>query len=168
MYYRIAIQTNNESNWRWKSTVLTSVGALFQLLRLYRTIPQDRMRVFISSSCEDMETMLAQENSGLGSNSVTAAQFVQGSMPYSQKRALGVSEHGILEEQGTASIATDTTPPILYERGMDSLNMRRVELEGGAGGDHNSAYSFTLPTSMPEVLAWVRLLARVQDGTLQP
>lgn len=168
MYYRIAIQTNNESKWRWKSTVLTSLGALFQLLRLYRTIPQDRMRVFMSSSCEEMEEMLVQENSGVGSNSVTAAQFVQERMPYPPKRALGASEHGTLGEQGTASVAIDTNPSVLSEGSMNSLDMRRAELENGAGGDHDSAYAFTLPTSVPEVLAWVRLLVRLQHGTLQP
>ena len=39
---------------------------------------------------------------------------------------------------------------------------RRLELELGTGGDHDVPYTFALPPSMPQVLAWMRLLARVQ------
>jgi hypothetical protein len=38
----------------------------------------------------------------------------------------------------------------------------------GAGGDHDLPYRFTLPTSMPQVLAWVKLLARVELRAFQP
>ncbi|HKF38973.1 MAG TPA: hypothetical protein VKB35_18900, partial [Ktedonobacteraceae bacterium] len=38
----------------------------------------------------------------------------------------------------------------------------------GAGGDHDLPYQFTLPTAMPQVLAWVKLLARVRQGDFQP
>ena len=54
------------------------------------------------------------------------------------------------------------------ERGASSLEKRRVELERGAGGDHDIAYRFMLPTSMPQVLAWAKLLVKLQDGDLQP
>jgi hypothetical protein len=50
---------------------------------------------------------------------------------------------------------------------MSLLEKRREELERGAGGDHDLPYQFTLPTSMPQVLAWVKLLARVQQGEFQ-
>jgi hypothetical protein len=56
----------------------------------------------------------------------------------------------------------------LYERGTSSLDRRRGELEGGAGGDRDLPYSFALPPSIPQVLAWMRLLAKVQRGELQP
>ena len=51
---------------------------------------------------------------------------------------------------------------------MSPLERRRREIEGGAGGDHDLPYSFALPPSMPQVLAWMRLLAKVQRGELQP
>jgi hypothetical protein len=40
-------------------------------------MPQDRVRVFIASSTEEMHQQLTQENDGLGSHSVTLAQFLQ-------------------------------------------------------------------------------------------
>ena len=51
---------------------------------------------------------------------------------------------------------------------MSPLDKRREELERGAGGDHDLPYRFTLPTSMPQVFAWVKLLARVRQGDFQP
>jgi len=46
--------------------------------------------------------------------------------------------------------------------------MRRLELELGASGDHDTAYAFTFPTSMSQVLAWTKLLARVRSGEVAP
>jgi hypothetical protein len=48
-----------------------------------------------------------------------------------------------------------------------ALERRREELESGAGGDHDLPYTFVLPPSMPQVKAWVRLLARIRRGELQ-
>jgi len=50
MYYRVAIQMEPLPTWQWRSTVLSSLQTLFQFLRLYRAFPQDRLRVFSSSS----------------------------------------------------------------------------------------------------------------------
>ncbi len=77
MYYRVAIQVDPLPTWQWKSTPISSLDALFQWLRLYRALPQDRLRVFSSSSCEEMNEQLARENMGYRSISVTAAQFLQ-------------------------------------------------------------------------------------------
>ncbi len=46
MYYRVAlyqsaIQVHPPSGWQWKSTVLSSLSALLQFLRLCRALPQD-------------------------------------------------------------------------------------------------------------------------------
>lgn len=57
---------------------------------------------------------------------------------------------------------------ILYEKGVSSMEKRRGELERGTGGDHDLPYRFTLPTSAPQVLAWVKLLMKVQNGELRP
>jgi hypothetical protein len=46
MYYRVAIRVYSSPTWQWKSTVLSELSAVFQWLRLYRTLPQDRLWVF--------------------------------------------------------------------------------------------------------------------------
>jgi hypothetical protein len=53
-------------------------------------------------------------------------------------------------------------------RGMCVLERRWEALESGPGGDHDLPYRFGLPLSLQQVLAWVRLLTRVQHGELQP
>jgi hypothetical protein len=54
------------------------------------------------------------------------------------------------------------------EPSSDSLEVRRVALELGAGGDHDVPYEFDLPLSMPLALAWVRMQTKVLRGELQP
>ncbi len=177
MYYRVSIQEDLSLLWQWKSTALSSLDALFQWLRLYRALPQDRLRVFSSSSCEDMNEQLPRENMGCGSTSVTAAQFLQERMIGSPQVKWEASVHGTRGNEPTTSIALVTEPALgesskgahaLDEGGMSSLDRRRLELERGTGGDHNVPYSFALPASLPQVLTWMRLLARVQRGELQP
>ncbi len=177
MYYRVAMQGDPSPTWRWMSTVLTSLEAVLQWLWLYRALPHGRLRIFASSSREDMDEQLARENNGLGSTSVTAARFLHERRIGSPEVGHGASELRTREGQGTAPIAIATAPSLkesnggaraLSERGVSALERRRLELECGAGGDHDSPYRFTLPSSMPQVLAWLKLLTRVQKGTLQP
>lgn len=87
MYYRVAIQGDMSSTWQWKSTTISSLTALLQFLRRFHDLPQDQVRVFSSSSREDMSEQLGRENNGLGSESVTAAQFLQERMLGSQQGA---------------------------------------------------------------------------------
>lgn len=49
-YYRLAIQNHQTSTWNWQTTALTSLQAVFQILRDYHALPQGRIRVFTSSS----------------------------------------------------------------------------------------------------------------------
>jgi hypothetical protein len=177
MYYRVAIQADPSLTWQWKSTKISSLNALFQWLRLYRALPQDRLRVFSSSSCEEMNEQLARENMGYRSISVTVTQFLQERMIGSREVPWGASEPGTWGNQRTASLAVATEPApnesnrgahALDEGGMSSLDRRRLELERGTGGDHDVPYTFALPPSMPQVLAWMRLLARVHSGELEP
>jgi len=72
------------------------------------------------------------------------------------------STGGARANERTASIAA-VTEPSPYQSSKSPLDKRREEIERGAGGDHDLPYRFTLPTSMPQVLAWVKLLARVQQ-----
>ena len=179
MYYRIAIQRGKDHldrpvTWQWKSTALSSLQSLFQVLRLYGPLPQEHLRVFSSHTPEGLEEQLRQENSGLGSASATAAQFLQQRLIQSG----GVtSACGAREHEGTTSIAVSTETRldesggaayVLAERSMSRLSRRRLEHELGAGGDHDVPYHFALPPPMPQVLAWMRLLGRVQRGELEP
>jgi hypothetical protein len=176
IYYRVALQADQSSTWRWKSTVLASLEALFGFLRLYSMVPRDRIRVFYSSSVEYMDPMLDRENKGLASNSLTAEQLLNG------RKSINSQEMTRLEsEPGTReSIAIVVTAlareQSAHERSvssqldssMSSLDMRRLELELGLIGDHDTPYEFALPTSMPQALAWTKLLVKVQAGELEP
>ena len=176
-YYRVAIQASDEASWKWKSTPLASLEALFQLLRLYRALPQGHLRVFMASSRQEMDAMLAQENNGVATTSVTAEQFL------SQRRicSLGSTHEGSrgsTHEQQSRRVSTIALPPLvaqstpaealLQEQGLSALERRRLELEMGEGGDHNQPYTFALPVLVPQLLAWTRLLIRVQHGELLP
>jgi hypothetical protein len=184
MYYRVATQVDAAPTWQWKSTVLSELSTLFQFLRLLRALPQDHLRVFSSSERVGLAEQLEQENQGLASHSVTAAQFLRERMIHPQ--AAGVVPRFIVgnsleREGGTSlergSIAVISQPPVnergggesaLESRGMSALERRREELESGPGGDHDLPYSFSLPISLPQVLAWMTLLVRVHRGELHP
>jgi len=177
MYYRVAIQVDQAPHWQWKSTLLSELSALFQWLRLHRALPQDQLRVFSCSSREGMNEQFVQENQGLESTSVTAAQFLHERRITQQGALWEASAHGTRTNERPTSIAVVTEPslgessresPSLDERGVSFLEKRRIELERGAGGDHDLLYRFTLPIAMPQVLVWVKLLARVQHGDIQP
>lgn len=138
MYYRIANQRDASSCWEWESRVIVSFEGLFPILWMYRSVPRDYLRVFFSSSVEGLDLMLDRENKGLPSNSITAEKLLNGNRKI---RAL--------------------------ER-MGFLDRRRLEVELGAGGDHDIPYTFTLPTSLTQTLAWLQLLAKGHHEELQP
>ena len=98
MYYRVATRVDSSPTWQWKSTTISSLNALFQFLRRYHELPQDHLRVFSASSREDMDEQLARENSGLGSRSVTAAQFMQERMISPQPNASNAGTYPLHEE----------------------------------------------------------------------
>jgi peroxiredoxin len=139
---------------------------------------QESEGVFSSSSREDLEEQLVRENAGLGSPSVTAAHFLQERIIRSSEMTGSTSGGGAGEYQERAPLAVSPTTGwnessrALHtageERGMSSLESRRLERERGAGGDHDVPYRFALPASMPQVLAWMRLLAKVQQEGFGP
>lgn len=176
MYYRVAIRRDISPCWRWESRVIASLDALFRVLRLYRSMPWDHIRVFFSSSVEYMDEMLARENKGLASNSITAERLFN-----SSKQIQPCEENQFESELGTSKSMVTVVTSILseqalyeqslrapFENSMSFVEMRRLELELGASGDHDTPYTFTLPPSMPQVLAWTKLLARVRRGELEP
>jgi hypothetical protein len=178
MYYRLAIRRGRDhldrpGPWQWKSTALSSLQSLFQVLRLYSALPPEHLRVFSSPSREGLEEQLRQENSGGGSASVTTAHFLHQCMIHSSEVT---SAGGAREHEGTTSIAVSTwTRPdessraahVQDERSMSFLEWRRLEQELGAGGDHDVPYHFALPLSLPQILAWMRLLGRLQRGEIE-
>jgi hypothetical protein len=177
MYYRVAIQASDEASWKWKSTPLASLEAIFRLLRLYYAIPQDHLRVFTASSRLEMDAMLAQENEGVATNSLTAEQFLserricslvmrkEGSSDRAQQRQSRKVSTVTLPLLVAQSAPTET---LLHEKGLSALDKRRLELEMGAGGDPDQPYTFALPVLVPQLLAWTSLLVRVQRGELLP
>ncbi len=69
--------------------------------------------------------------------------------------------------QGLLSTAISTDQ--LWDRHCTSwIEVRRLEMELGAGGDHDQAYTWSLSSSGPHVLAWTKLLARRERGELVP
>ena len=180
MYYRVAIQRQVDQlawppSWQWTSTALSSLETLVRFLRRYGALRLDHLRVFSSSSREGLEEQLVQENTGCGSPSVTAAHFLQERLIHFPEVTRGMPARAGEADQHMASIAVATHPAVNEGRGVvprfivgNSLERRRLELELGPGGDHDVPYSSVLPSSMPQALAWMRLLARVQRGELQP
>ncbi len=174
IYYRVALRTNETAEWRWKSTVVTSLQAILGLIKLYSCVPKDRIRVFFSSSVEAMNVMLARENEGLPSNSVMAEQFLNGKRISPAEMARLESEPGPQENKVAVSTPVLAASAVNEKRasmngaGISVLDMRRLEVEPGIPGDHDMPYKFSLPTSMPQTLAWLKLMVKVQAGELEP
>jgi len=182
MYYRIAIrqeidQRDRPPLWQWYSTALHSLNSVLFFFHYYRSLPLNRLRVFSSSSREELKEQLTCENNGLGSNSVPAVQFLRERFIHVREMTLEGSFHETREQREPATVGSATRPLrnecsteayALVEKGMPLLERRRGETEYGAGSDHDLPYSFTLPNSWPQVRAWIWLLARVHSGELQP
>jgi hypothetical protein len=127
IYYRMALRGSQSAIWRWKSNPLTSLDDVLRWLHLYRCMPREHIRVFLSTSSEQLETMLRRENQGLLSTAITVDQ--------------------------------------LWDRyRVNWIEVRRLEVELGAGGDHDCPYTWSMPTSEPLALAWKKLLLRTDRG----
>lgn len=172
-YYRLALQDRQTAQWAWRTTALTSLQAVFHLLRIYSGLPQDRVRIFTTTSKEDLSEMLKRENNNLVSGSVTAAQFAYERNIHVREQVQSVAEHEAVEQASRQTTVATCLPsrehtivPVAGGSSMSLLDKKRLELESGAGGDHDSPYTFTLPTSMPQALAWTKQLVKVQRGEL--
>jgi hypothetical protein len=182
MYYRIAIRREGDNPsesppWKWYSTVLGSLDSVLFFFHYYRVLPLERLRVFSSSSREELREQLLSENNGLGSDSVPAVQFLRQQFTPVPKKTAEVSarQTGELREPATISKASNlsckecsTGTHTHVEKDISFLERRREEMECGAGSDHDLPYIFTLPGSWPQIRAWMRLLAQVNAGELLP
>lgn len=173
IYYRLALQERQTSKWMWKSTVLTSLEAVFHLLRIYSPIPAERIRVFSSTCKEEMAEMLNRENNGVTSGSLTAGQFLQARGLQVQNPSAQVTIEKTVRRPTAVAIDSSmreihSTSYPAYASSISLLDQRRLQIELGSGGDHDTPYRFSLPVSTPQLLAWIRLLARMQTGEWQP
>jgi hypothetical protein len=169
-YYRLALQDRQTAQWIWKTTALTSLQAVFQLLRRYSALPQDSIRVFTASSKEALNELLQRENDiPASSGSVTAAQFLH------ERKLVQSSSEKQADEQPVQQVAAVSTSSLTYTfftraytpaNKISPLNKRRLEIEYGPGGDHDTPYHFTLPASTPAIVAWICLQTKVRVGEL--
>jgi hypothetical protein len=166
MYYRVAIQVEAQPTWQWKSTPLSSLNIVIRWLQYYRVLPLDRLRIFSSREREELTEQLLRENQGLLSSSVLAIQFLQERRLSPQGVGYEAPTRETRANEGKAPVVT-VTKPSQGESSISPLDKRREELERGVGGDHDFPYRFTLPISTPQVLAWLKLQVRVQQGDLQ-
>lgn len=126
-YYRVALQVSQSAMWCWKSSPLTSLHSVLGLLNLYRCVLREHIRVFLTSSPEQMDAMLSLANQGLLSTAITVDQ--------------------------------------LWDKHCVSwIEVRRLEVELGTGGDHDQAYTWSLPPAASHVLSWTKLQVLRERG----
>jgi hypothetical protein len=166
MYYRVAIQVDASPTWQWQSTSLSSLNIVIRWLQYYQLLPLDRLRIFSSHEREELTEQLQRENQGLLSSSAPARQFLQEWKIALHMVGYDASTRETHVNTRVAPVAS-VTKPSPNESSVSPLDKRREELERGVGGDHDLPYRFTLPISTPQVLAWLKLQVRVQQGDLQ-
>ncbi len=129
MYYRVAIRGSNSGTWCWKSPPFTSLQDVLGVLKLYRVLPEECIRVFLFTSTQQMDAMLQRANQRRLSTAITVKQ--------------------------------------LWDAHRTNwMEVRRLEVEMGEGGDHNQPYDGDLTLSSSQTLAWTTLLARRARGEL--
>jgi len=184
-YYRLAVQDHQSTHWIWKTTSVTALQAVLHLLRNYRMLPQDGIRVFTASSKEELSEMLRRQNNSLVPGSVTAAQFLQARKIAGGEPAQSASKERVSPQTVQQGTDTATWARVVWEKhqvaqaaqrehlatagapsslAMGIQEKKRLEMELGPGGDHDMPYLFTLPISQNERLAWIRLQKQVQAG----
>ncbi len=192
IHFRVAIRMDELSQWRWKSSILSTPGTLFNYLTMYDCVPRDRLRIFFATSMGFMNEMLVRENSGLVSNSTTVEDFLNDGKRIDVNHIVQLEhELGLIEDIELIAKPAGTGPlrdehPSLHtispfeqtlstisetsENNWNSLLNGPVQeaSEWSIGGDCDTPYIFELPISMPQALAWARLLAKVQCGELIP
>jgi len=165
IYYRIAAKKHHSSEWEWKSTILHSLEAVFRLGQQYSFLPPDQVRVFMASSTLYMDILLARENLGLSSNSLTLDQLMHAhqslTTPHVRRFAL---EPGWQEREELEQILVS---PGICEPVIEPGSPVELDHESG-GSDHDLPYTFAFPDFLPHALAWFRLRERVLAGELVP
>ena len=71
----------------------------------------------------------------------------------------------MLSRANQGLLSTAITIDQLYDKhAVGWIEVRRLEIELGAGGDHDQAYAWSLPPSIAHALAWTKLRARRVRG----
>ncbi len=65
LYYRVALRGSQSATWRWKLSPLTSLDGVLGVLKLYRCMPREHIRVFLSTSPEQFERMTSVASTGM-------------------------------------------------------------------------------------------------------
>jgi hypothetical protein len=78
----------------------------------------------------------------------------------------GIEEMLSRQNQGLVSSSV-SADQLLTGKSMNSSEIKRLEFELTGAGDHDEPYTFALPTYMPQLLAWMKLQARVRNGELE-
>ena len=175
-YYRVAFQNSHSSTWMWQSTVLASLDAACGFLEMHDASTRQHMRVFYSSSVAYLDKMLVCENQGLISNSFTAEHVLNGNAhidPLQMQLFESFCDPDPTMGSAVPSLLAAHIWHMRDQRAPDQESTHTPEIRRYAGAleagtDHDSPYTFTLPHSLPQVLAWTRLLARVQRGEVEP
>lgn len=163
MFYRVAIRPDVTAPWKWRSTPLSSRDALFAFLRLYQSIPMDRLQVFSARTREELNAQLEMANRDLAvrdARRVTASLSMQGAATGSAS-----AEEETRASEGSQRNHSGNT--LMLGASINVIEKTRIELESGKGGDHDTPYLCTLPTTTPQMMAWIHLRNRVQNGELQ-
>ncbi len=75
----------------------------------------------------------------------------------------------MLERQNTGLLSNSVTADqFLGKKRMNVQDVKRLALELSREEDHDAPYYFSLPAYLPERLAWLSLLGKVQRGELEP
>ena len=75
----------------------------------------------------------------------------------------------MLSRANQGLLSTAITIDQLYDKhSVGWIEVRRLETELGAGGDHDCPYTWSWPPSAPHTLAWMKLLARRERGEFEP
>jgi hypothetical protein len=75
IYYRVAIRGGHSAIWRWKSPLFNSLRGVLGVLNLYRTMPQEHIRLFLFTSAQHMDAMLQRANQGGLSTAIAVKQL---------------------------------------------------------------------------------------------
>src|SRR5437763_532455 len=79
-------------------------------------------------------------------------------------RAAQIAQQGAIVNTSSSLSESITMTDAPSSSDMSWLEQKRLEIEGGPGGDHDTPYRFAFPISMKERLVWTHLHRRVQAG----
>ena len=133
--------------------------------------PKDRTYVFFASRALLLDQMLSRENARLVSNSIRADFLLCG------KQGINRLEMQRLETELLAPVIRGgvalNSGLVRTGQGVEALKVGSFSTdspvqERGLGDDHEIPYHFTAADSWPQALAWIKLLAKVHRGELEP